>query len=58
MGADEIRTFLGGRQSGDRCLYISTGGFSKEGRYEAERSNIPLKLIDLPRLRELVIEHY
>ena len=58
MGADQIRSFLGGRQSGDRCLYVSTGGFSKEARYEAERSNIPVKLIDLPRLRELVIEHY
>jgi len=58
MGADQIRSFLGGRQSGDRCLYVSTGGFSKEARYEAERSNVPVKLIDLPRLRELVNEHY
>ena len=30
MGADELRTFLGGRRSGDRCLYVSTGGFTKE----------------------------
>lgn len=58
MGADQIRTFLGGRQPGDRCLYVSTGGFSKEAKYEAERANVPLKLIDLPKLRELVIEHY
>lgn len=58
MGADQIRTFLGGRQPGDRCLYVSTGGFSKEAKYEAERSNVPLKLIDLPKLRELVLDHY
>ena len=58
MGADQIRTFLGGRQPGDRCLYVSTGGFSKEAKYEAERANVPLKLIDLPKLRELVFEHY
>ena len=58
MGADQLRTFLGGRQPGDRCLYVSTGGFSKEARYEAERSNVPIKLIDLPRLRELIVEHY
>lgn len=58
MGADQIRTFLGGRQPGDRCLYVSTGGFSKEAKYEAERANVPLKLIDLPKLRELVLEHY
>ena len=50
IGADHIRTFLGGRQSGDRCLYVSTGGFSKEAKHEAERANVPLKLIDLPKL--------
>ena len=58
MGADQVRTFLGGRQVGDRCLYVSTGGFSKEARYEADRANVPIKLIDLPKLRELVVEHY
>ena len=58
MGADALRTFLGGRQPGDRCLYVSTGGFSKEAKYEADRANVPTKLIDLPKLRELVVEHY
>jgi restriction system protein len=58
MGSQDLRSFLGGRQQGDRCLYVSTGGFRKDARYEAERSNIPLRLIDLPALRELVVEHY
>ena len=58
MGSQDLRSFLGGRQQGDRCLYVSTGGFSKDARYEAERSSVPLTLIDLPALRELVIEHY
>lgn len=58
MGAQEVRSFMGGRQPGDSCLYVSTGGFTKEARYEAERSNVPLTLIDLPRLRELLVEHY
>ena len=58
MGADALRTFLGGRQPGDRCLYVSTGGFSKEARYEADRANVPIKLVDLPKLGELVVEHY
>ena len=56
--AQEVRSFLGGRQSGDRCLYVSTGGFTKDARYEADRANVPLTLIDLPRLRELLVEHY
>jgi len=42
MGAPDIRAFLGGRQAGDRCIYVSTGGFTREARYEADRSTIPL----------------
>jgi restriction system protein len=58
MSADELRSFLGGRRAGDRCLYVSTGGFTRDAKYEAERSNVPLTLITLPRLRELLIQHY
>lgn len=58
MGAPEVRAFLGGRQAGDKCLYVSTGGFTREARYEAERSAIPVTLIDLPRLRQLLVEQY
>lgn len=58
MGAQEVRAFMGGRQKGDRCLFVSTGGFAKDARYEAERSSVPLTLIDMPRLRELLIESY
>ena len=58
VGAQGIRSFLGGRRDGDRCLYVSTGGFSKEARYEAERSQIPLTLIAMPELRELLVDYY
>lgn len=58
MGSQEVRAFMGGRQPGDRCLYVSTGGFTKEARYEAERSNVPLTLLGLPELRDLLVEHY
>ena len=58
VGAQGIRSFLGGRREGDRCLYVSTGGFSKEARYEAERSPIPLTLIAMPELRELLVDYY
>jgi len=46
MGAPEIRGFLGGRHPGDKGLYVSTGGFSKDALYEAERANIPVGLIE------------
>lgn len=58
MGAPDLRAFLGGRKPGDRCIYVSTGGFTKEARYEADRSSIPLSLVDLERLRELLVDHY
>ena len=58
MGAQDIRTFIGGRQPSDKCLYVSTGGFTKEARYEAERSNTPLKLIDIDDLANLLSLHY
>ena len=58
IGADLIRGFIGGLRSGDRGLYISTGGFTKEARYEADRSNVPITLVDSDYLATLVVEHY
>ena len=58
VGAPLIRAFLGGRQQGDRCLYVSTGGFTKEARYEAARSSFPLTLVAMVELRELLVDYY
>ena len=58
IGAPKIRSFIGGRQTGDRCIYVSTGGFTKEAKYEAERSKTPLFLVDLDILAELITSHY
>lgn len=58
ISAPDVRSFLGGRKAGDRCLYVSTGGFTREARYEAERSTIPLTLLALPEVRELLIDNY
>lgn len=58
MGSKEIRAFLGGRKPGDRCLYVSTGGFSKDAHYEADRAAVPITLINLQGLRKLLVENY
>jgi restriction system protein len=58
MGSTDLRSFIGGRKPADRCLYVSTGGFTKEARYEADRAAVPLTLVDLPALRELLLVHY
>jgi len=58
IGAPEIRSFLGGRHPNDKGLYVSTGGFSREARYEAERANIPVLLMGLDELVESIIDNY
>jgi restriction system protein len=58
IGSPEIRSFVAGLRAGDKGLYLSTGGFSKEAKYEAERATHPTTLIDLAELAVLVTENY
>lgn len=58
MGAPAIRSFIGALREGDSGLFISTGGFTREARYEAERSTFPLTLVDLDDLADLIVSHY
>jgi len=58
MGSQAIRSFLGGRHKDDRGLYVSTGGFSKDALYEADRAAVPLTLWTLDNLIRALIEHY
>lgn len=58
MGSQDLRSFLGGRSVGDKCLYVSTGGFTKDAKYEADRANVPIQLIALTDLRRLLVENY
>ncbi len=58
IGAPLIRSFMGGRQPGDKCLYVSTGGYTKEAFYEAERSNIPISLLSTNEIKDLLVDHY
>ncbi len=58
MGSQEIRSFLGGRHADDRGLYVSTGGFTREARYEAERASTLTHLMSLDELALALIEHY
>ncbi len=58
MGSQDVRSFIGGRSAGDRCLYVSTGGYTKEARYEADRSSIPVTLLGIVELRKLLVDYY
>ncbi|WP_444896122.1 restriction endonuclease [Microbulbifer sp. SSSA005] len=58
MGAPAIRGFIGALREGDSGLFVSTGGFTREARYEADRSTFPLTLVDLDDLADLIVSHY
>ncbi|MEJ5126244.1 restriction endonuclease [Comamonas sp. MYb21] len=58
MGSQEVRSFLGGRHKDDRGLYVSTGGFTKDAQYEADRASIPLAMWTLEHVVRALVEHY
>ena len=58
MGAPAIRSFIAGLRPGDRELYVSTGGFTKEARYEADRAYVPVRLLDLDFFVRNYVETY
>jgi restriction system protein len=58
IGAPEVRSFLGALRAGDRGIYLSTGGFTREARYESDRANVPVSLMDLDDLARLIETHY
>lgn len=58
IGSSDIRSFTGGLRQSDKGLYVSTGGFSIEAKYEAERSNKPLTLVNADLLVNLILQYY
>ena len=58
MGAPQIRNFMGVLQGNTKGLYVSTGGFTKEAEYEAERSNNQITLMDSDLLVQFILQYY
>jgi len=58
IGSQHVRGFLGALRSSDCGLFVSTGGFTKDSRYEAERAAVPMTLVDLDDLASLVVDNY
>lgn len=58
MGGPELRSFIGGLRSTDRGLFVSSGGFTKDAKYEADRAPLPVTLVDLDMLVLLITQHY
>ncbi len=58
IGPKDVKSFIQGIRSGQKGLYVSTGGFTREAELESERSAVPLTLVDLEGLVELIIQYY
>ncbi|MCS3870693.1 restriction system protein [Chryseobacterium ginsenosidimutans] len=56
--SQEIRSFIGGLRDFNKGIYVTTSGFSKDARYDAERANFPITLVDLDWLVELLVNNY
>lgn len=59
-GSTDLRNFIATLRAPDRGLFISTGGFSREAQYEAERvaSGISITTLDRDQFVDLLTEHY
>lgn len=58
ISAPALRSFIGGLRSTDSRLYVSTGGFTKEAVYEADRALMPIKLLNLDQFVRLIVDNY
>lgn len=64
LGLEDPRIFVevkhreGKMGSSDKCVFVSTGGFTQEAKYEAERSAIPLTLVDIQKLSSIIERYY
>lgn len=58
IGAPQVRAMPVGSHADDRGLFVSTGGFTREAYYEAERSNTLKTLMNLDDLARAIIQAY
>ena len=58
VSAFAIRSFIARLCPGDSGLYVCTGGFTKEARYEADCADVPIRLLDLDSFVRTYVEVY
>lgn len=58
IGGSEMRSFIGALRSGDRGMYVSTGGFTSDAKTAAENASTPITILDRDDFIRLMLEHY
>lgn len=56
--APRIRSFVGGLRPRHKGIYVSTGGYTREAKYEADRAEKQVTLVDLDDLVGLITQYY
>ncbi len=58
VGVEDVRNFIGSLRGHHKGIFVTTSGFTKEAKYEAERANFAITLIDSDWLVELIVSNY
>ncbi len=57
-GGPEMRSFIGTLRSGEKGVFVSTGGFTRDAKLEAEHAHQPVTLLDRDDFIQLMLQHY
>ena len=58
IGVSVLQSFITVVRSGQNRIFVSTGGFTREAKYEAERAPNPIALVDIDDLANLAVDNY
>ncbi len=58
MSSQDLRSFIGVLRQGDKGLYISTGGFTKDAKYELTIARAQADTIALEKFREMIYPNH
>ncbi|MDA2932147.1 restriction endonuclease [Nitrospinae bacterium AH-259-F20] len=58
VGGGDMRNFITTVREGEKGLFVSTGGYTKEAETEARIANPPVTCLDRDQFVDLLLEHY
>ena len=57
-GGPEMRSFIGTLRSDEKGIFVSTGGFTRDAKLEAEHAHQTVALFDRDEFIQLMLQHY
>ena len=57
-GGPKIRSFIGTLRAGEKGIFVSTGGFTRDATLEAQQTQQPVTLLDRDDFIQLMLQHY